>query len=481
MGPSGIVTNAALCTLTVPTSLLEGDVVLQLVLHLVSDRQVTVTRSTKKGAALELEHVSGGVVLTQRAAILRALAGPFLHYALDPVLLGGYGAASQNGGSCKAVLAISSLASWMTVAHNCRLRATANDAKTTDQLDEATVHLVEQLETYLETKSFLLPSSQATLADMDLCVALVKAHSVGQVAGFPPNVTRWITTVYAQMADLLGPSSSLPPLTTITPPPVPLARFFYGTEPFSIAAHPNATPAKTTNTTKTTTTTTTSQTTSTATAAVDPSSGLTDEPKKAAADKRAQKAAQKAKKQPVAAAGPPPASGDAAASDISALDIRVGKILTAWHHPDAEKLFCEEIDLGEGQPRQIASGLRPFYQIDDLVGRTVLVLCNLKSRSLVGFPSHGMVLCASNADHTRVEFVVPPPETPIGERVIFSNLTMAEPEPENKVAKKKIAEKLLPDLKTNDDGVVVWKGDHIAQTTMGPIKAVNGMANAHVG
>ena len=221
------------------------------------------------------------------------------------------------------------------------------------------------------------------------------------------------------------------------------------------------------------------------------SGGLTDEQKKAAADKRAKKAADKAKKKPNPAAstdGAPATTtaaatggGDAATLDISALDIRVGKILKAWHHPDAEKLFCEEIDLGEGKPRQIASGLRPFYQIEDLVDRHVLVLCNLKSRSLVGFPSHGMVLCASNADHTQVEFVVPPPDTPIGERVSFSNLTMAEPEPENKVAKKKIAEKLLPDLTTNNDGVVVWKGDHIAQTTAGPVKAVNGMANAHVG
>jgi methionine--tRNA ligase beta chain len=79
--------------------------------------------------------------------------------------------------------------------------------------------------------------------------------------------------------------------------------------------------------------------------------------------------------------------------DISALDIRVGKIVKAWHHPEADKLFCEEINIGEDKPRQLASGLRPFYKTEDLENRTVLVLCNLKARNLVGFPSHGMVLC----------------------------------------------------------------------------------------
>merc|ERR1712070_4178 len=44
--------------------------------------------------------------------------------------------------------------------------------------------------------------------------------------------------------------------------------------------------------------------------------------------------------------------------DVSRLNIKVGKIVKVWHHPDAEKLYCEEIDLGESAPRTIASGLR---------------------------------------------------------------------------------------------------------------------------
>lgn len=105
--------------------------------------------------------------------------------------------------------------------------------------------------------------------------------------------------------------------------------------------------------------------------------------------------------------------------DISQLDIRVGVITKAWEHPEADKLFCEEIDIGEESgPRQIASGLRAHYSVDDLVGQRVLVLANLKARKLVGFASHGMVMCVSSEDGSKVEFVEPPADAAIGERIM---------------------------------------------------------------
>jgi len=203
---------------------------------------------------------------------------------------------------------------------------------------------------------------------------------------------------------------------------------------------------------------------------------LTEEQKKAAAEKRAKKKADKKNKaktdgKKAAAAAPSELS-------ISALDIRVGKILKAWEHPDAEKLYCEEVDVGEEKPRQIASGLRPFYTLDEMQNQTVLVLCNLKARNLVGFPSHGMVMCASNADHTKVEFAVPPEGAEVGSRVMFDGYS-GDPEPENRVAKKKIFEKLATDLKTDDDGNVIWKGS-LGKIGPSPCRAKMGMPNAHV-
>lgn len=164
--------------------------------------------------------------------------------------------------------------------------------------------------------------------------------------------------------------------------------------------------------------------------------------------------------------------------DISKLDIRVGVITKAWEHEEADKLFCEEIDIGEEEPRQIASGLRAYYNIDDLPGQRVLVLANLKTRKMVGFPSHGMVMCASNDEEGKVEFVEPPADAAIGERVMVPGYD-GEPATENQVLKKKMMNVIFPDLKTDDDGVATYKGEPFT-TSAGPCKAQNGLANAEV-
>lgn len=191
-----------------------------------------------------------------------------------------------------------------------------------------------------------------------------------------------------------------------------------------------------------------------------------EEQKEAAAKKKQQQAAKKKKGQqaPVEI-------------DIARLDIRVGVITKAWEHEEADKLFCEEIDMGEESgPRQIASGLRDHYNVEDLEGQRVLVLSNLKSRKLVGVPSHGMVLCASNGDKT--EFVEPPADAAVGERVFVEGFE-GEPATENQIGKKKMLDKILPDLKTNEDGVVTYKGTAL-MTSAGECKAQTGLQSADV-
>jgi len=147
---------------------------------------------------------------------------------------------------------------------------------------------------------------------------------------------------------------------------------------------------------------------------------------------------------------------------ITALDIRVGRVTRVWEHEEADKLFCEEVDVGEDEPRTIASGLRPYMSKEDIEGRLVLVLCNLKTRKMVGFPSHGMVLCASNADHTEVKFVSPPVDAKVGERVTVPGISFegedGAPYAENKVGKKKVFEKLAPHLVTDDNGTAEFMG-----------------------
>ena len=171
--------------------------------------------------------------------------------------------------------------------------------------------------------------------------------------------------------------------------------------------------------------------------------------------------------------GTAPASAEI---DISKFDIRVGVITKAWEHDEADKLFCEEIDIGEDDgPRQIASGLRAHYKLEDLEGQRVLVLANLKQRKLMGFPSHGMVLCAASSDG-EVKFVEPPAGAEIGERVFVDGFD-GEPATENQVIKKKMMDKIFPDLKTDGSGVPTYKGKPLS-TSAGPCLAT--LPNAEV-
>lgn len=142
--------------------------------------------------------------------------------------------------------------------------------------------------------------------------------------------------------------------------------------------------------------------------------------------------------------------------DPSKLDFRVGVVLKCWDHPESDKLLCEEIDLGEPTgPRSIASGLRAFYSASEVQGRKVLVLANLKERPMAGFKSQGMVLCASNADHTNVRLLEIPDSANVGDRVSFLGFN-SEPAQPNQVAKKKILEKLAPGLRTDENGNAHW-------------------------
>ena len=183
------------------------------------------------------------------------------------------------------------------------------------------------------------------------------------------------------------------------------------------------------------------------------------------------------------AAGKAKGSGGGAAApvdpnlpDICKLEFKVGLIKKAWVHPDADKLYCEEIDCGEeGGPRQIASGLRAHYSLDEMQGKRVLVVANLKAKNLVGFKSHGMVLCAAetNADGSeKVEFVEPPEGAPLGEVVTFEGLPPPAPFSASQVEKKKLFAACMDGMKTNDQCEGTFNG-HVFMTTAGPCKGAS--------
>lgn len=183
-------------------------------------------------------------------------------------------------------------------------------------------------------------------------------------------------------------------------------------------------------------------------------------------------------KKPKKEKGAKPAKAAAAAvpdqPDVTKLDIRVGMITKIWKHPDSETLFCEEIDVGEDAVRPIASGLAKFYDNpEDLTGRKVVVLCNLKPRSIGGYKSNGMVMCASNSDHTAVELVDPGQDAVVGERIGFEGIEGTfPPVTPAQEAKKKVFIGIAPNLKTDNNCTPMWIGPngekHKFKTSAGP-------------
>mmetsp|Transcript_9429 Transcript_9429/g.14007 ORF Transcript_9429/g.14007 Transcript_9429/m.14007 type:complete len:472 (+) Transcript_9429:57-1472(+) len=461
----------ALATLTLPKKE-SSDPLLYLLAALASPKQLT----TQKKTAIELN--LNGTVITQRNAILRALCtvGPLDIYPL--CLLG---QSSVAGLVEEMAVVMSNVHSWMSIA------ATIGKSKKEAALD---AKFLNSLNDHLNNFAFLAGTPQPSLADWTVYFSMnnvsVDLNEILQSSG--RAVQRWYDATQCSVHDAaesvkdIFNATLLPPIIEFQVQNMLPVFHYPTTTTLAIistggSGDNSAADAATADESKADEKGGTKKDSKKAPQQQQSSGGeLTDEQKKAAADKRAKKAAEKAAKKKNKAPAAKQEGSDE--YNISAFDIRVGKILKAWEHPEADKLFCEEIDVGEDKPRQIASGLRPFYKLEEMQNQRVLVLCNLKARPLLGFASHGMVLCASNADHTSVEFAVPPEDAAIGERVMFDSFE-GDPEAENKMNKKKILEKVAPDLKTNGDGIVVWKGK-VSKTSAGPCKAINGMKDAQV-
>jgi len=173
--------------------------------------------------------------------------------------------------------------------------------------------------------------------------------------------------------------------------------------------------------------------------------------------------------------------GDAAAEgpvDISRLDFRVGKIVQVDQHPDADGLYVEKIDLGEGQPRTvrtIVSGLVKHVPIDQMRNRMVIVLCNLKPSKLRGIVSEGMVMCASTPE--KVEVLLPPPGCVPGDLVDFEGFVRHPDSGLN--PKKKIWETVAPDLTTDANLTATYKGIAFQVKGKGKVKSES-LANVQV-
>ena len=151
------------------------------------------------------------------------------------------------------------------------------------------------------------------------------------------------------------------------------------------------------------------------------------------------------------------------------IDLRVGHILRAIPHPNADSLYVSTIACGdplgaentsehEGQVvRTVCSGLNGLIPLEEMQGRKIIAVCNLKPVTMRGVKSAAMVLAASprlkegEEDNHKgpVELVTPPEEAAAGERVCFDGW---EGEPEGVLnPKKKVWESLQPGFTTTEE------------------------------
>ena len=83
--------------------------------------------------------------------------------------------------------------------------------------------------------------------------------------------------------------------------------------------------------------------------------------------------------------------------DFARLQFQVGEIIACEAVPKSKKLLCSQVKIGS-QVKQIVSGIKAHYTPEEMVGKKVMVLVNLKPAKLAGVLSEGMLLCAEDAE-----------------------------------------------------------------------------------
>ena len=101
--------------------------------------------------------------------------------------------------------------------------------------------------------------------------------------------------------------------------------------------------------------------------------------------------------------------------DFAAMQFQVGEIISCEAVPKSKKLLCSQVKIGS-QVKQIVSGIKAHYSPEEMVGKKVMVLVNLKPAKLAGVMSEGMILCAEDAEGN-LSLMVPEKKMPAGAEI----------------------------------------------------------------
>ena len=106
---------------------------------------------------------------------------------------------------------------------------------------------------------------------------------------------------------------------------------------------------------------------------------------------------------------------------FSKVDLRVAKILDVKDHPEADKLYMIHLDLGALGRRIIVAGMKPHYPVDEIKGKNIIIVANLKPAKIRGVTSNGMLLAAE--DKKGVVSLLNPGDAKPGSEVIINGIT----------------------------------------------------------
>ena len=126
----------------------------------------------------------------------------------------------------------------------------------------------------------------------------------------------------------------------------------------------------------------------------------------------AEKAAQTAEAEPVIDIEAKP---EVTYDEFMKMQFQVGKIIACEEVPKSKKLLCSKVQIGS-EVKQIVSGIKAHYSAEEMVGKRVMVLVNLKPAKLAGVLSEGMILCAEN-EKGELAIMVPEKDMPAGAEI----------------------------------------------------------------
>jgi len=147
---------------------------------------------------------------------------------------------------------------------------------------------------------------------------------------------------------------------------------------------------------------------------------------------------------------------------FSNIDLRVAKVVDVKEHPDADKLLILQIDLGELGKRVIVAGIKQFYSKQEIMGKNIIIVTNLKPAKIRGIHSNGMLLAAT--DSSGIVSLLNPNDSNPGSRIFIEGI---KHNPDNILEFEKFKE---IKMKIDEKQQIVYK-NKILKSEKGPVRS----------